>query len=138
LKLLQQKASVAEPSSRCECFWPKDMLSDSITDVHVVVPFSIGHCDVFDYPGDHKEQMLRDWIGLAITDDALMAAGVLLWTCRYILCSNPSHPVFTQLVLHYKRVCLRALVEEINSRSKPPTSTTAAKAMALAIDEVRL
>ena len=102
------------------------------------MPFSIGHCGLFDYPGDHQAQMLREWVGLAITDDALMAAGVLLSTCRYILLDRPNHPIFTCMALQYKRMCLRTLRREISSKSSPIKATTVAKALALAIDEVRL
>ena len=102
------------------------------------MPFSIGYCGLFDYPGDHQAQMLRDWVGLAITDDGLMAAGVLLSTCRYFLLDQPGHPIFTHMILQYKRVCLRALREEISGKSNPIKATTVAKALALAIDEVRL
>ena len=102
------------------------------------MPFSIGHCGLFDYPGDHQAQMLREWVGLAITDDALMAAGVLLSTCRFILLDRPDHPIFTRMVLEYKWTCLRTLREEISSKSNPIKTTTVAKALALAIDEVRL
>ena len=111
---------------------------NSIADIQVVVPFSIGHCGLFDYPGDHQAQMLREWVGLAITDDALMAASVLLSTCRFILLDRPDHPIFTRMVLEYKWTCLRTLREEISSKSNPIKTTTVAKALALAIDEVRL
>jgi hypothetical protein len=82
--------------------------------------------------------MLREWVGLAITDDALMAAGVLLSTCRYILLDRPDHPIFTRMVLHYKRICLHTLRKEISSKPNPIKATTVAKALALAIDEVRV
>ncbi|KAI1817710.1 hypothetical protein GGS20DRAFT_483914 [Poronia punctata] len=105
--------------------------------IQVVLPSSIGHCGLFNQPGDHKAQMLREWVGLAITDYALMAAGVLLSTCRYILLQRPDDPVFTCMVLQYKRTCLRTLREELSSMSHPIKTTTVAKALALAIDEVR-
>lgn len=114
------------------------VVSNLITDIQVVVPFSIGHCGLFDYPGDHRAVMLREWVSLAITDDALMTAGILLSTCRYILLRRPDDPIFTRMVLQYKRICLRTLREEISSKSDLINATTVAKALALAIDEVRI
>jgi len=102
------------------------------------VPYSVGHCGLFDHPGDHRTQMLREWVGLAITDDALMVAAILLSTCRYILLDHPDHPVFTRMVLRYKQICLRTLRQEISTKSSPINAMTVAKAVALAIDEVSL
>lgn len=113
-------------------------ISNSITDIQVIVPYSVGHCGLFDYPGDHRTQMLREWVGLAITDDALMVAAVLLSTCRYILLDQPDHPVFTRMALQYKQICLRTLRQEISTKSSPINAMTVAKAVALAIDEVSL
>ena len=111
-------------------------ISNSLADIQVVVPYSVDHCGLFDYRGDHRTQMLREWVGLAITDDALMVAAVLLSTCRYILQAQPDHPVFTLMALQYKQICLRALRQEIGSKSSPINAMTVAKAVALAIDEV--
>ena len=102
-----------------------------------MVPYSIGHCGLFDYPGDHKALILQDWVALAITDDALMVAAVLLSTCRYILLHQPDHPVFTRMSLQYKQICLRTLRQEIGTQSSAITAMTVAKAVSLAIDEVR-
>lgn len=110
--------------------------ADSTADVQVVVPFTIGHCGLFKDPGDHKPQMLRDWVGLAITDNALMVAAILLSTCRYILKEHPGHPVFSRMALQYKQICLHALRQEISTKSSRMNAMTVAKAVALAIDEV--
>ncbi|KAI0447480.1 hypothetical protein F4803DRAFT_574686 [Xylaria telfairii] len=104
--------------------------------VHVIVPFTIGHCGLFDYPGDHKTQLLREWVGLAITDDALMIAAVLLSTCRYILHVQPGNLIFVQLALQYKQICLGTLRQEMSNTSTPVNTMTVAKALALAVDEV--
>ncbi|KAI1426870.1 hypothetical protein F5Y12DRAFT_238238 [Xylaria sp. FL1777] len=105
--------------------------------VHVIVPFTIGHCGLFDYPGDHKTQLLREWVGLAITDDALMIAAILLSTCRYILQVQPGNVIFVQLALEYKQICLQTLRQEVNNTSGPVNIMTVAKAIALAVDEVK-
>lgn len=106
------------------------------TDVDVIVPFTIGHCGLFDYPGDHKTQLIREWVGLALTDDALMIAAILLSTCRYILQAQPDNLVFVQLALQYKQICLRTLRQEMSNTSTPVNIMTVAKALALALDEV--
>jgi hypothetical protein len=100
------------------------------------VPHSIGHCGLFEDPGDHRTQMLREWVGLAITDDTLMVAAVLLSTCRYILLDQPDHPVFTRMALQYKQICLHALRQEIGAKLSTINAMTVAKAIALAVDEV--
>jgi hypothetical protein len=102
------------------------------------VPLSIGHCGLFDHPGDHRTEILREWVGLAINDNALMVAAVLLSTCRHILLTQPNHPVFTRMALQYKQICLRTLRQEISTTSSQINAMTVAKAVALAIDEVSL
>lgn len=113
-------------------------MSNPVPDIQVVMPYSIGHCGLFDIPGDHQSQMLREWVGLAITDDALMVAAILLSTCRYILYRRPDDPVFRRMALQYKQICLHTLRLEIGSKSSHVNATTVAKALALAVDEVRL
>jgi hypothetical protein len=116
-------------------------------DVHVIVPKTTGHCSLFDSPGDHKTQLLREWVGLAVADDTLMVAAVLLSTCRYILqFQQPDNPIFARLALQYKQICLQALRQEVNMNmnmnsysatvAAPVSTMTVAKVLALALDEV--
>ena len=107
-----------------------------VTDVHVIVPFTVGHCGLFDHPGDHKSQLLREWVGLAITDDVLMIAAILLSTCRFILQVQPGNLIIVQLALQYKQICLQTLRQEMDNTSAPVNIMTVAKALALAVDEV--
>jgi hypothetical protein len=100
------------------------------------VPFTISHCGLFDRPGDHETQLLGEWVSLAITDDALMAAAILLSTCRYLLRVQPGNLIIAQLALQYKHRCLRTLRHEMNNLSAPISAMTVAKALALALDEV--
>ncbi|KAI0967669.1 hypothetical protein F4678DRAFT_445144 [Xylaria arbuscula] len=122
-------SSLARPLSSLEYF----LLNNY---VHVIVPLIIGHCGIFDYPGDHRTQLLREWVGLAITDDTLMIAAVLLGTCRYILQLQPDNLIFVHLALQYKQVCIQTLRQEISNTSVPVNVMTVAKALALAVDEV--
>jgi hypothetical protein len=80
--------------------------------------------------------VLRDWVGLAITDDSLMAASILLSGCRYKLSQEPDDPLLPYMALQYKKVCLSSLRNEVSSASSQIKPTTVAKVIALAIDEV--
>ena len=102
------------------------------------MPYSIGHCDLFNHNGDHREQMLQEWVSLAVTDDTFMTVAILLSTCRYILADRPGDPYFTAIALRYKQICLRSLRLEIESRPSSVNVMSVAKALALAVDEVRL
>lgn len=97
----------------------------------------MGHCGLFDRPEDSETLLLRDWVGLAVTDSVLMIAAILLSTCRYILQVQPDNIIFVQLALQYKQICLQALRQEITKTSAPIGIVTVAKALALAVDEVR-
>jgi hypothetical protein len=111
--------------------------SNALADIQFVVPAQIGHCALFEHPGDHKATIMREWVSLAITDDALMAAAVFLSTCRWILLQRPGHAVVTRLALQYKSTCLRSLRLDVGGRASVVKQSTVAKAIALAIDEVR-
>jgi hypothetical protein len=108
-----------------------------MVDIQVVMPYSIGHCGLFDYNEDYRKQMLQEWVGLAITDDTFMTVAILLSTCRYILLDRPGDPLFTQMALRYKQICLHSLRLEIESKPSYVNVMSVAKALALAIDEVR-
>lgn len=117
---------------------PSNLLADVplVIDVHVIVPFIVGHCDLFNRPGDQRTQMLRDWVGLAVADDTLMIAAVLLSTCRHILQAQPGNLLIVRMALQYKQTCLRQLRQEMSNTSAPVSVTTIAKCLALVLDEV--
>ncbi|KPM41006.1 hypothetical protein AK830_g5537 [Neonectria ditissima] len=106
--------------------------------VRIVVPFSAAHCGLFDYPGDHQSHILRDWVGLAITNNDLLDAAVLLSACRNILSVRPGDPALMQMALQYKQRCLKTLRQAVGRVSSPISIVTVATALALAFDEVRL
>lgn len=82
--------------------------------------------------------MLREWVGLAITDHAFMVAAILLSTCRHILRHQPNNPVFTRMALEYQQICVHALREEVGAAPSTISVMSVAKAVALGIDEVSL
>jgi hypothetical protein len=102
------------------------------------VPYCVTNCFLFDKPGDHQGQVLREWVGLAITDQDLLDAGILLSACRSILRSRPDDPKFTQMALHYRQRGLQALRHAISDVTSPISILTIATALALVFDEVRL
>jgi hypothetical protein len=72
-----------------------------------------------------------------------MTAAVLLSTCRYIIqqVQPDNNPVFVRLALQYKQTCLETLRQEVNNNTSAGgvvSVMTVAKAIALAVDEVRL
>jgi hypothetical protein len=112
-------------------------MPDYVVDIRVVMPYSIGHCRLFRGEGDHRAQMLQEWVALAVIDDIFMTVAILLSTCRYILLDRPGDLYYTNLVLRYKQTCLRSLRQDIEK--KPSVDAlSVAKALALAVDEVRL
>lgn len=115
-----------------------DTLTDAvpIPDVNVIVPFTIGHCGLFEDTEEHKFQLLRDWVGLAVTDGVLMVAAILLSSCRYILKMQPENIHIGRLALQYKQTSLQTLRADMTDNSAPFHLATIAKALALAIDEV--
>ncbi|KAF4968000.1 hypothetical protein FSARC_4561 [Fusarium sarcochroum] len=122
-------ASLARPLSPVEYF-----LLDHY--IQVIVPYSIGHCGLFDHGGDYREQMLREWVGLAVADDTFMTVAILLSTCRYILKSRPDDQAYRRMALWYKHICLQSMRLEIESKPPFVSAITVAKALALMIDEV--
>ncbi|KAK4111518.1 hypothetical protein N656DRAFT_769179 [Canariomyces notabilis] len=119
-------SSMARPLSSVEYF----LLHHYI---HVIIPSTLGHCSLFSssssssdhpYPSpgtveSHKTQLLREWVGLAITDNDLMTAAVLLSTCRYIIqqVQPDKKPVFARLALQYKQTCLETLRQKVNNNT---------------------
>ena len=93
---------------------------------------------MFETPGDHRQRILRDWVGLAMTDNDLLDVAVLLSACRSVLRSRPGDPILIQTGLLYKQRGLQSLRQEIRSISSSLGILTVAKALALTIDEVRL
>lgn len=103
--------------------------------MRIIVPHSAVHCGLFDYKGDHLQRILRDWVGLAITNKDFLETGVLLSACQNLLRSNPGDLVLTRMALQYKQRGLQTLRQAL---SEPVRILTVALALSLALDEVRL
>jgi hypothetical protein len=95
----------------------------------------MGHCGLFDHPGDSEIILLQQWVSLAVQDGVLMVAAILLGTCRHILQYQPDNSTFVHLALQYKQICLQALRMEMSTTVT--NALTVAKALALVIDEVK-
>ncbi|KAF4957607.1 hypothetical protein FSARC_11246 [Fusarium sarcochroum] len=103
--------------------------------VHVVVPQSVAHCGLFNYPGDHEGQVLGDWVGLAITNKDLLDSAVLLSACRSILRNKPDDHELARLALQYKQRGLECLRQSLSGASPMFNVLTIAMSLALAFDE---
>ncbi|KAM0079780.1 hypothetical protein ACKRZS_008082 [Fusarium odoratissimum] len=118
---------------------PKQLLSHEnfLLDhyVRVVVPHNVKTCRLFNQMSDHEGQVMRDWVGLAITDSDLLCSIILLGACRHILSSNPN-PGLMQAALQYKYNGLKALRHAVSGASPTVSAVTVAKACAMALDEV--
>ncbi|KAI8716136.1 Epimerase domain-containing protein [Fusarium sp. LHS14.1] len=105
--------------------------------IRIVVPYSAVHCGLFDYPGDHgpddhTREILKDWVGLAMTDKDLLDTALLLKACRSILRSKPGDPAMTQMALQYRQRGLQSLQQAL---TKPVSIITVTMAFALVFDE---
>ncbi|KAI3579953.1 hypothetical protein IWW34DRAFT_819170 [Fusarium oxysporum f. sp. albedinis] len=120
---------------------PKQLLSHEnfLLDhyVRVVVPHNVKTCRLFNQMKDHEAKVMRDWVGLAITDSDLLCSIIFLGACRHILISNPKSGL-TQVALQYKYNGLKALRHAVSGASPTVSELTIAKACAMALDESSL
>ncbi|KAM0231806.1 hypothetical protein ACHAP5_010962 [Fusarium lateritium] len=80
-------------------------------------------------------KVLRDWVGLALTDGDLLCSVILLGACRHILLNNPT-PGLMQIAVQYKYNGLKTLRLAVSGTSPTVNAVTIAKACAMALDEV--
>lgn len=102
----------------------------------MVVPQSVAHCGLFNYPHDHKEQILQEWVGLAITNKNLLDSAILLTACRSILHSKPHDQKLMQLALKLKQEGLEWLRQAVTGIKPSINVVTVAMSLAMAFDEV--
>ncbi|KAF5974843.1 hypothetical protein FCOIX_8034 [Fusarium coicis] len=118
---------------------PKQLLSHEtfLLDhyIRVVVPYNVKTCRLFDQMNDHVGHVMRDWVGLAITDSDLLCSIILLGACRHIVSNNPNSGLM-QAALQYKYNGLKALRHAVSGASPTLSTVTIAKACAMALDEV--
>ncbi|KAF5589629.1 hypothetical protein FPCIR_6721 [Fusarium pseudocircinatum] len=118
---------------------PKQLLSHEnfLLDhyIRVVVPYNVKTCRLFDQMNDHVGHVMRDWVGLAITDSDLLCSIILLGACRHIISNNPNSGLM-QAALQYKYSGLKALRHAVSGASPILSAVTIAKACAMALDEV--
>ncbi|KAF5610675.1 uncharacterized protein FSUBG_2936 [Fusarium subglutinans] len=118
---------------------PKQLLSHEtfLLDhyIRVVVPYNVKTCRLFNQMNDHVGHVMRDWVGLAITDSDLLCSIILLGACRHILSNNPNSGLM-EAALQYKYNGLKALRHAVSGASPTLGAVTIAKACAMALDEV--
>lgn len=93
---------------------------------------------MFPTPGGHESQIMHEWVGLAMRDSVLFDTAILLQACRSILRARPHDTGMRDTALQYRANGLKALRKTIGSFSSPVSANTVARALALAIDEVRI
>ncbi|KAF5620827.1 hypothetical protein F52700_11153 [Fusarium sp. NRRL 52700] len=118
---------------------PKQLLSHEnfLLDhyIRVVVSYNVNTCCVLNQMNDHVGNVMRDWVGLAITDSDLLCSIILLGACRHIISNNPNSGLI-QAALQYKYNGLKALRHAVSGASPTLSALTIAKACAMALDEV--
>ncbi|KAF5631174.1 aldehyde reductase 2 [Fusarium tjaetaba] len=118
---------------------PKQLLSyeNFLLDhyIRVVVPYNVKTCRLFNKMNDHEGHVMRDWVGLAITDSDLLCSIILLGACRHIISNNPNSGLMPA-ALQYKYSGLKALRHAVSGASPTLSALTIAKACAMALDEV--
>ena len=114
------------------------MSSYKAIDIHVIVPQIVKRCGLFQNLEDHECQILRDWIGLAITDWDLLSSVIFLGTYRHMLRGDPHDPNLARMVLQYKQQGLQSLRHAVSGVKPVVNALTISKAVALALDEVNI
>ena len=93
---------------------------------------------MFPTPGGHESQIMHEWVGLAMGDSVLFDTAILLQACRSILRSRPHDKGLRDTALQYRAHGLKALSKTVGASALPVSANTVARALALAIDEVRI
>jgi hypothetical protein len=94
------------------------------------VPLKVTYCDLL------KDQILKDWVGLAIIDENLLDSAIFLSASQDMLRACPNNPMLKQMTLEYKQKSLSTLRKTVSSSEQVFSLATVAQALSLAFDEV--
>jgi len=112
-------------------------MTESVSDLTVVVPYMGAHCNVLrDLIGD-GERMTKYWSRLAQHDVGFLDS-LLLAACRHLSEKHHNQEFFRQLAIQYKLASVRLLNEAISAAISPVSDSTISTVLMLAFDEVRL
>lgn len=102
--------------------------------VHVVVPGGKSHCEHFTDNPIYRDGMRREFLPLVLTNIGLLS-GALLATCQSLFIQS-RNPVYEQLAIQYKVVCLGHMNHAIPCEANFIADATVIQALLLASDDV--
>ncbi|KAH6951962.1 hypothetical protein DER45DRAFT_636229 [Fusarium avenaceum] len=98
-------------------------------DVSVSVPYKVLCCSLL------EDQILKDWVGLAMIDENLLESAIFLSASQELLCACPDNPVLKKMTLEYRQKSLCTLRKALSSSEQVFSLVNIAQALALAFDE---
>ncbi|PON22591.1 hypothetical protein TGAM01_v208480 [Trichoderma gamsii] len=101
--------------------------------VHVVVPGGKSHCEHFTDNPIYRDGMRREFLPLVLTNIGLLS-GALLATCQSLFIQS-RNPVYEQLAIQYKVVCLGHMNHAIPCEANFIGDATVIQALLLASDD---
>lgn len=109
---------------------PVVLESNVAADVGVTVPYKVTYCDLL------RDQILRDWVGLALNNENLLDSAIFLSASQDLLRADPTNPTLKTMTLSYKQKGLRTLRKALCSSEEAYNLARIAQALALAFSEV--
>ena len=104
--------------------------SNAVADVGVTVPYKVTYCDLL------RDQILRDWVGLALNNENLLDSAIFLSASQDLLRADPTNPTLKTMTLSYKQKGLCTLRRALCSSEEAYNLARIAQALALAFSEV--
>ncbi|KIL88231.1 hypothetical protein FAVG1_08310 [Fusarium avenaceum] len=98
--------------------------------VSVSVPYKVLCCSLL------EDQILKDWVGLAMIDENLLESAIFLSASQELLCACPDNPALKKMTLEYRQKGLCTLRKALSSSEQVFSLVNVAQALALAFDEV--
>ncbi|KAI1070692.1 hypothetical protein LB507_006647 [Fusarium sp. FIESC RH6] len=98
--------------------------------VGVTVPYKVTYCDLL------RDQILRDWVGLALNNENLLDSAIFLSASQDLLRADPTNPTLKTMTLSYKQKGLCTLRRALCSSEEAYNLARIAQALALAFSEV--
>lgn len=83
-----------------------------------------------------EDQILKDWVGLAMIDENLLESAIFLSASQELLCACPDNPALSKMTLEYRQKGLCTLRKALSSSEQVFSLVNVAQALALAFDEV--
>lgn len=94
------------------------------------MPYKVLYCNLL------EDQILKDWVGLAMVDENLLESAIFLSASQELLRVCPNNPMLKRMTLEYKQKGLCTLRKAVSSSEQIFSLANVAQALALAFDEV--